>query len=130
MLEFLVNEAAEQDVEQIVLGMAHRGRLNVLANLVGKPYEMILAEFEGSLLPDWVQGDGDVKYHQGILGTIAAATDASSMSLSRQTPATSKPSTPSWRGRSAPSKTYWATRNDVASFRFSSMGMRPSSDRE
>lgn len=65
MLELLVEDAATQDVEQVVLGMAHRGRLNVLANVVRKPYEMILAEFEGSLLPDWVQGDGDVKYHQG-----------------------------------------------------------------
>lgn len=65
MLELLVEDAADQEVEQVVLGMAHRGRLNVLANVVRKPYEMILAEFEGSLLPDWVQGDGDVKYHQG-----------------------------------------------------------------
>ena len=65
MLEMLVEDAATQSAEQIVLGMAHRGRLNVLANVVRKPYEMILAEFEGSLLPDWVQGDGDVKYHQG-----------------------------------------------------------------
>ncbi|MDG2308849.1 MAG: 2-oxoglutarate dehydrogenase E1 component [Candidatus Binatia bacterium] len=65
MLESLIEEGANQDVEQVVLGMAHRGRLNVLANVVRKPYEMILAEFEGSLLPDWVQGDGDVKYHQG-----------------------------------------------------------------
>ncbi len=65
MLEMLVEDAGSQDVEQVVLGMAHRGRLNVLANVVRKPYEMILAEFEGSLLPDWVQGDGDVKYHQG-----------------------------------------------------------------
>ena len=65
MLEFLVERAGQLDAEQVVLGMAHRGRLNVLANVVRKPYEMILAEFEGSTLPDWVQGDGDVKYHQG-----------------------------------------------------------------
>ncbi len=65
MLEFLVERAGHLDAEQVVLGMAHRGRLNVLANVVRKPYEMILAEFEGSMLPDWVQGDGDVKYHQG-----------------------------------------------------------------
>ena len=65
MMEFLVEEASQEEVDQVVLGMAHRGRLNMLANVVRKPYEMILAEFEGSLLPDWVQGDGDVKYHQG-----------------------------------------------------------------
>ncbi len=45
--------------------MPHRGRLNVLAHVLGKPYELILAEFEGSFLPWDVQGDGDVKYHLG-----------------------------------------------------------------
>ncbi|MEW6271026.1 MAG: 2-oxoglutarate dehydrogenase E1 component [Thermodesulfobacteriota bacterium] len=65
MLELLIDGCAEVSIEQLVLGMAHRGRLNVLANVVRKPYEMILSEFEGSTLPDWVQGDGDVKYHQG-----------------------------------------------------------------
>ena len=65
LLEGLVESCAEQSVDQIVVGMAHRGRLNVLANIVHKPLEMILAEFEGSTLPDWVQGDGDVKYHAG-----------------------------------------------------------------
>ena len=47
------------------MGMAHRGRLNVLANVLGKPYEMIFAEFEGTFLPADIQGDGDVKYHLG-----------------------------------------------------------------
>ena len=65
MLETLIDGCAEASIEHVVLGMAHRGRLNVLANIVRKPYEMILSEFEGSSLPDWVQGDGDVKYHQG-----------------------------------------------------------------
>src|SRR4029077_7500422 len=65
MLETLLDGCADASIEHVVLGMAHRGRLNVLANFVRKPYEMILAEFEGSSLPDWVQGDGDVKYHQG-----------------------------------------------------------------
>jgi len=65
VLEVLIEQCAAASVEQLVLGMAHRGRLNVLANVVRKPYEMILSEFEGSTLPDWVQGDGDVKYHQG-----------------------------------------------------------------
>ncbi len=65
MLDALVEGAAGAGIEQVMLGMAHRGRLSVLANIVRKPYEMILAEFEGSTLPDWVQGDGDVKYHKG-----------------------------------------------------------------
>ena len=47
------------------MGMAHRGRLNVLAHMLRKPYEMILSEFEGVFLPTGVQGDGDVKYHLG-----------------------------------------------------------------
>jgi 2-oxoglutarate dehydrogenase E1 component len=65
MLDTLIEGCADSAIEHVVLGMAHRGRLNVLANIVRKPYEMILSEFEGSSLPDWVQGDGDVKYHQG-----------------------------------------------------------------
>jgi 2-oxoglutarate dehydrogenase E1 component len=65
LLDAVVDEAAGLGVEEMVLGMAHRGRLNVLAHVLGKPYEMILAEFEGALLPEDVQGDGDVKYHLG-----------------------------------------------------------------
>ena len=65
LLDALVDEAARLGVEELVLGMAHRGRLNVLAHLLGKPLEMIFAEFDGALLPEDVQGDGDVKYHLG-----------------------------------------------------------------
>ncbi|MEO2168451.1 MAG: thiamine pyrophosphate-dependent enzyme, partial [bacterium] len=65
LLQAIVERCAEEEVQQLVLGMAHRGRLNVLANIVHKPFEMLLAEFEGSTLPDSVQGDGDVKYHAG-----------------------------------------------------------------
>jgi 2-oxoglutarate dehydrogenase E1 component len=65
LLDALADEAARLGVEEMVLGMAHRGRLNVLAHVLGKPYEMIFAEFEGALLPEDVQGDGDVKYHLG-----------------------------------------------------------------
>ena len=46
--------------------MAHRGRLNVLANILRKPYEEIFAEFEDNYLPDSIDGDGDVKYHLGF----------------------------------------------------------------
>jgi 2-oxoglutarate dehydrogenase E1 component len=65
LLDTLVDEAGALAVDEMVLGMPHRGRLNVLANVVRKPYEMILAEFEGSLLAKEATGDGDVKYHLG-----------------------------------------------------------------
>lgn len=65
LLTTLVENAADLGVEEMVVGMAHRGRLNVLANILRKPYEMIFSEFEGTFLPADVQGDGDVKYHLG-----------------------------------------------------------------
>ena len=58
------------------MGMAHRGRLNVLANVVGKSYEQIFREFEGELDPNVPQGSGDVKYHVGATGKFAAASGA------------------------------------------------------
>src|SRR2546425_1077612 len=65
MLDTLIEEAGTLGVEEMVFGMPHRGRLNVLANVIRKPYEMILAEFEGALLAREATGDGDVKYHLG-----------------------------------------------------------------
>jgi 2-oxoglutarate dehydrogenase E1 component len=65
LLDTLVEETARLDAVEMVLGMPHRGRLNVLAHVIEKPYEMIFAEFEGARLPDDVSGDGDVKYHLG-----------------------------------------------------------------
>ena len=65
LLDALVEETARLEVAEVVLGMPHRGRLNVLAHLLEKPYEMIFAEFEGASLPDDVLGEGDVKYHLG-----------------------------------------------------------------
>lgn len=65
----VLNEAVRGSVTSAVLGMAHRGRLNVLANIVGKSYRMIFEEFEGNLDPSSVQGSGDVKYHKGFEGT-------------------------------------------------------------
>jgi 2-oxoglutarate dehydrogenase E1 component len=70
MLDVLVEAAGEAGVEQVVIGMPHRGRLNVLANIVGKPLERIFAEFESSFLPPGVQDYGDVKYHLGFASEI------------------------------------------------------------
>ena len=66
MLDALVDEAARLDAAELVFGMPHRGRLNVLAHVVEKPYELIFAEFEGAPLSEEVHGDGDVKYHLGF----------------------------------------------------------------
>jgi 2-oxoglutarate decarboxylase len=70
LLDTLLDEAASAGLTEAVLGMAHRGRLNVLANIVGKSYGEIFREFEGDLDPDSVQGSGDVKYHKGASGTF------------------------------------------------------------
>ena len=55
-------------MDEVVIGMAHRGRLNVLANIVGKPYSQIFREFEGNMDPGQTHGSGDVKYHLGAEG--------------------------------------------------------------
>ncbi|MEM9897681.1 MAG: thiamine pyrophosphate-dependent enzyme, partial [Bacteroidota bacterium] len=64
-LDKIINKGAELDAEEVVIGMAHRGRLNVLANIMGKTYEEIFSEFEGNQEVDLTMGDGDVKYHLG-----------------------------------------------------------------
>jgi multifunctional 2-oxoglutarate metabolism enzyme len=72
-LDALLEAAASAGVRDAVLGMAHRGRLNVLANVVGKSYGEIFSEFEGNLDPESVQGSGDVKYHKGASGVFKAS---------------------------------------------------------
>lgn len=64
-LDTIIQTAAEYGVEEVVIGMAHRGRLNVLANILGKTYEQIFSEFEGTAKLDQTMGSGDVKYHMG-----------------------------------------------------------------
>ena len=64
-LDAMINTAADNDVQEVVIGMAHRGRLNVLANILGKTYEQIFSEFEGTAKLDQTMGSGDVKYHMG-----------------------------------------------------------------
>ncbi|HEX6850144.1 MAG TPA: multifunctional oxoglutarate decarboxylase/oxoglutarate dehydrogenase thiamine pyrophosphate-binding subunit/dihydrolipoyllysine-residue succinyltransferase subunit, partial [Candidatus Polarisedimenticolaceae bacterium] len=68
MLDVLLDDAAEAGIVEAVIGMAHRGRLNVLCNVVGKSYGAIFREFEGEVDPTSVQGSGDVKYHLGATG--------------------------------------------------------------
>jgi len=72
LLDTILDEAVREGLREAVMGMAHRGRLNVLANIVGKSYGEIFEEFEGNLDPDSVQGSGDVKYHKGASGTFVA----------------------------------------------------------
>ncbi|MGX1546437.1 multifunctional oxoglutarate decarboxylase/oxoglutarate dehydrogenase thiamine pyrophosphate-binding subunit/dihydrolipoyllysine-residue succinyltransferase subunit [Streptomyces adustus] len=72
LLDALLLSAIEAGVAEAVIGMAHRGRLNVLANIVGKSYAQIFGEFEDSVAIGSVQGSGDVKYHLGAEGTYRA----------------------------------------------------------
>jgi len=69
LLDHLIETASDHGGEEIVMGMAHRGRLNVLNNTIGKTYEQIFTEFEENWSEDFVDGGGDVKYHQGYSGT-------------------------------------------------------------
>ena len=69
-LDAIINKAADDKVEEVVIGMAHRGRLNVLANILGKTYEQIFNEFEGTAIPNLTFGDGDVKYHLGFSSQV------------------------------------------------------------
>jgi 2-oxoglutarate dehydrogenase E1 component len=70
ILDAVLNLAADERMTSAVLGMAHRGRLNVLVNIVGKSYNQLFAEFEGYVDPDSTQGSGDVKYHLGQTGVF------------------------------------------------------------
>ena len=70
LLDAVIDSAAESRLDEVVIGMAHRGRLNVLANIVGKSYAQIFREFEGNLDPKSMHGSGDVKYHLGANGTF------------------------------------------------------------
>src|SRR5450432_4152812 len=74
-LDALINMAAEHDVQEVVMGMAHRGRLNILANIMGKTYEQIFSEFEGTAKLDQTMGSGDVKYHMGYGSEVQTPTN-------------------------------------------------------
>ncbi len=72
-LDIILDQSAQAGVQEVVIGMAHRGRLNVLANTLEKTYEQIFSEFEGNMPPDTTMGSGDVKYHLGFRSNIKTA---------------------------------------------------------
>jgi 2-oxoglutarate dehydrogenase E1 component len=72
LLDAVLAEAADVHMSSAVIGMAHRGRLNVLVNIVGKSYEQLFTEFEGNIDPESIQGSGDVKYHLGQTGKFTS----------------------------------------------------------
>ncbi|MEH1012879.1 multifunctional oxoglutarate decarboxylase/oxoglutarate dehydrogenase thiamine pyrophosphate-binding subunit/dihydrolipoyllysine-residue succinyltransferase subunit [Micromonospora sp. CPCC 206060] len=82
LLGEVLEASAESGLDEVVIGMAHRGRLNVLANIVGKPYEKIFSEFEGHLDPRSTQGSGDVKYHLGQNGKFSTPDGEHSVKVS------------------------------------------------
>nr|WP_307816608.1 multifunctional oxoglutarate decarboxylase/oxoglutarate dehydrogenase thiamine pyrophosphate-binding subunit/dihydrolipoyllysine-residue succinyltransferase subunit [Nocardioides sp. DJM-14] len=77
VLDEICSAASEAGIDEVCIGMAHRGRLNVLANIVGKKYSQIFREFEGNIDPRTVQGSGDVKYHLGAEGEFVGTTGKS-----------------------------------------------------
>jgi len=104
-LRTILDVAADEGTKEVVIGMAHRGRLNVLANVVGKSYNDIFSEFEGNLDPESVQGSGDVKYHKGARGEFKNPAAPRSTSRWPRTLRISKRSHPSSRASCAPSRT-------------------------
>jgi multifunctional 2-oxoglutarate metabolism enzyme len=74
ILDAVIGSAADTHLDSVVMGMAHRGRLNVLVNIVGKSYEQLFTEFEGNVDPESTQGSGDVKYHLGQTGKFVSRT--------------------------------------------------------
>ncbi len=72
LLDRVIERAADEGIRDVVMGMAHRGRLNVLSNILNKSYRQIFGEFEGHIDPDTVQGSGDVKYHLGFRGSYTS----------------------------------------------------------
>ncbi len=79
-LDAIINTAADYNVQEMVIGMAHRGRLNILANIMGKTYEQIFSEFEGTAQLDQTMGSGDVKYHMGF-GSEVTTTNGKAIHL-------------------------------------------------
>ena len=81
VLDFILDLSAEHQISEVVLGMAHRGRLNVLTNIIGKSYESIFSEFEDIKDKNSIEGSGDVKYHLGAAG-IHKSSDGNTVRIS------------------------------------------------
>lgn len=75
-LRSLIEIAPSAGIKEIVIGMAHRGRLNVLANIFGKSYKYLFQEFSANYIPDLIHGDGDVKYHLGYTSEFTTGSGA------------------------------------------------------
>ncbi len=116
MLDTVLQRATEADaLDAAAIGMAHRGRLNVLTNICGKTYGQIFREFEGTQDPRTIHGSGDVKYHLGTEGEYVSATGARrSPSRSRRTRRTSRPSTACSRASCARSRTATRSRRSAS----------------
>lgn len=82
LLDEVLLSSAEDELDEVVIGMAHRGRLNVLANIIGKPYEKIFGEFEGNIDPGSAHGSGDVKYHLGAEGKYTTPDGSGTVNVS------------------------------------------------
>ena len=109
MLDVLIQDAADQGARRVMIGMAHRGRLNVLAHVVGVSYEAILAEFEAGRGGDEALetpkgGPDDVKYHLGAEGAYLTADDEEVRVVLSPNPATSRRSTRSSRDARGPTR--------------------------
>ncbi|GAB3753563.1 multifunctional oxoglutarate decarboxylase/oxoglutarate dehydrogenase thiamine pyrophosphate-binding subunit/dihydrolipoyllysine-residue succinyltransferase subunit [Zhihengliuella somnathii] len=72
LLDAIISDAADEGLDEVAIGMAHRGRLNALTNIAGKTYAQVFREFEGTQDPRSVQGSGDVKYHLGTEGSYVS----------------------------------------------------------
>lgn len=88
VLDTLIEACPASGVEEVVIGMAHRGRLNVLVNTLGKSRRKLFTEFHENYVPETVLGDGDVKYHLGYENEVSTSTGKKSASPSPRTPAT------------------------------------------
>nr|WP_246497893.1 multifunctional oxoglutarate decarboxylase/oxoglutarate dehydrogenase thiamine pyrophosphate-binding subunit/dihydrolipoyllysine-residue succinyltransferase subunit [Natronoglycomyces albus] len=82
LLDQVLTNAADESLDEVVIGMPHRGRLNVLANIVDKPLSQIFTEFEGHMDPKTVHGSGDVKYHLGMTGEFHTPDSRASTTVS------------------------------------------------
>jgi len=83
LLDGVLTRATQEGLDEVAIGMPHRGRLNVLANIVGKSYAQIFREFEGNIDPRTAHGSGDVKYHLGAEGTFRSS-DGGEIAVSLQ----------------------------------------------